>query len=602
MSESKVASGAISINGVSPETSQALTAVLERLEVAPAELVGGQAPLPKGRVTLSSVAVRGGVTVALSTDQPSLVSLPATVHVAEGDDSAAFEIGVGAVATPTPTLVTATLGAVNCRETLSVYPPEAEQPADNPAVSSQDATPQHADAITASVAGQAQQPSTAPAATPDRASPPAGTQQQPQSELFVPRTQESFTASLLSVAPAIPFAALVCIVASYLSQPQYFAPVPTGIALAVIAGLLAALAMRFWFRATSSQSVNRPAFSELLQRIGEIDARLASSNSTTAAPDVQTALNRVRTLGAQIGLALAKPGAQWLFGTGYIDMWRLVHRTEEALMAGQSGNDLVTAAVYDQLRLTGSQITNRADLLLKLQRAIAQISPAASIFLNQGQAADLPASNATQDAQGAARATLAEVRHAIDTFRDDNWAGLVRSRNHLVVVMTASGVATLLLLVAFLGVQAPVLSPITLADPLLSASVFYLTGAIVGLFNRLYSESRTGDGCVDDYGLTLARLTLTPVLSGLAGLGGVLLVGLLLSGVEGLTPGGGPPNATRTLPALTDIFNLQVNQFGLVVAAVFGFAPQLLVSTLQDEAARYTSAIKSTAAPVASNT
>ncbi len=45
---------------------------------------------------------------------------------------------------------------------------------------------------------------------------------------------------------------------------------------------------------------------------------------------------------------------------------------------------------------------------------------------------------------------------------------------------------------------------------------------MMGLFSRIYRESLTSTA-VDDYGLTLARLIATPLLSGLAGVGGVVL-------------------------------------------------------------------------------
>jgi hypothetical protein len=437
------------------------------------------------------------------------------------------------------------------------------------------------------------------------AAPPRVPQQNPA---WQPACQPNLTAGLLTVAPVIPFAALVCIVALYLMPPlvvQVPLPVLTGIAVALLGGLVAGLVVRYVLGTTSAESANASEFSALLQRIHEIDARLATIDGLALEPDSQTAHARAHVLRNQIQSEMEKPGTQWILGKGYVGMWRLVHRAEEALMVCESPNDLVAAALYDELRVNGSQISNGPDLLLKLHRAVAQINPAATMFLNQDKAASgdaPPTTDGHGDTQGAARAALSEVRHTVNMFRDDNWAGLAQLRNNIVVVMTATGVATLLLLSIVLSVRGPATAPVTLADPLLSASVFYLVGAIVGLFHRMYAESSAADGSVEDYGVTLARLTVTPVLSGLAGIGGVLLVALLLSGVTGLTPlVPSSAAAARTLPTLNEIFNLQLNQFGVVVAAIFAFTPQLIVSTLQGEAARYTSAIESTNAPVGSN-
>ena len=51
--------------------------------------------------------------------------------------------------------------------------------------------------------------------------------------------------------------------------------------------------------------------------------------------------------------------------------------------------------------------------------------------------------------------------------------------------------------------------------PIVSVAAIYLVGTIVGLFNRLAAESG-GETSIDDYGLSGARLLLTPALSGLA--------------------------------------------------------------------------------------
>jgi hypothetical protein len=76
----------------------------------------------------------------------------------------------------------------------------------------------------------------------------------------------------------------------------------------------------------------------------------------------------------------------------------------------------------------------------------------------------------------------------------------------------------------------------------------------------------------DDFGLSAARLIHTPLFSGLAALGGVVLVHMLESGAR---------------LSLADIFNLQQNEIGLVTAGIFGLTPALLVTGLQKQVERY---------------
>jgi hypothetical protein len=50
----------------------------------------------------------------------------------------------------------------------------------------------------------------------------------------------------------------------------------------------------------------------------------------------------------------------------------------------------------------------------------------------------------------------------------------------------------------------------------------------------------------------------------------------------------------KAIPDIGDIFNLDTNRFGLLVAAVFGLTPDLLINRLQGEADRYRTQLEST--------
>ena len=68
-----------------------------------------------------------------------------------------------------------------------------------------------------------------------------------------------------------------------------------------------------------------------------------------------------------------------------------------------------------------------------------------------------------------------------------------------------------------------------------------------------------------------------------------MLSSLVNSGTaQGLSP---------VLPHLGNIFNLDDRPFGLVLAAIFGLSPTVLISRLQQEAEKYKADLKSTESP-----
>jgi hypothetical protein len=113
---------------------------------------------------------------------------------------------------------------------------------------------------------------------------------------------------------------------------------------------------------------------------------------------------------------------------------------------------------------------------------------------------------------------------------------------------------------------------------ILVAVVFYIVGSMAGLFGRIYSESKANTGG-DDYGLSLGRLISTPLISGIAGIGGVFLYNLIILQV-----------APGSSGVLLSIFNINRLDY-LIAAAVFGYAPNLLMRGLQSN--KYVSALQS---------
>jgi hypothetical protein len=148
----------------------------------------------------------------------------------------------------------------------------------------------------------------------------------------------------------------------------------------------------------------------------------------------------------------------------------------------------------------------------------------------------------------------------------------------------------------FLLVALPILVQVH-RDRLTAAVAFYLVGAIIGLFNRLYLDAGT-EVATEDYGLATARLLHTPLFSGLAALGGALIIPLL-SGMasQAMTQAPSTPAGTSVGLTLTNLLDLSDRPFGLVFAALFGLSPAVLLSRLQQEAEQYKTDLKTSAAP-----
>jgi len=93
----------------------------------------------------------------------------------------------------------------------------------------------------------------------------------------------------------------------------------------------------------------------------------------------------------------------------------------------------------------------------------------------------------------------------------------------------------------------------------------------VGLFNQLYLEG-SAETATEDYGLATARLLHTPIISGLAALGGVLVIPMLSVLVNPSTSGASGQVAALDL---THLLNLTQQPFSLVLAATFGLSPTI---------------------------
>jgi hypothetical protein len=236
------------------------------------------------------------------------------------------------------------------------------------------------------------------------------------------------------------------------------------------------------------------------------------------------------------------------------------------------------------------------DFTLTVKPPAATAVPAGAVATPAGHAGGIT------DPTTLARAVLRTVRRAINEFRDERWNALVVARNRLAGTMIFTGLTAYVLLAIAIIKEAT-------NDAIVAASAFYLVGAVTGLLSRLYGEART-DAAVEDYGLSAMRLLSTPLVSGLVAIAGVVLVAMLPLATSVFTPPTNTPPAalqqpaaapssiapTPPVPTMDNIFDLNKNLLGLLVAAVFGLTPGLLFNRLQQQAETYKADLKTSEA------
>ena len=278
------------------------------------------------------------------------------------------------------------------------------------------------------------------------------------------------------------------------------------------------------------------------------------------------------------GPSNVRSGFRWSTASGYVNCFRALHRAEEALIEVEPRVLLIGDGLHDYLSLRDSRVPNRDGLMAGIRRAISRLEPSvARDFFESSESGNSGQETGNVAAQGdagcledrASRAVLREVRFAVNDFRDDAFDGLVRQRNRLWRTILVTGLVTYALLALGILARAP-------AEQLKIASAFFLTGAIVGMFNQLRIAG-SAKSAIEDFGLSEALLVQVPVVSGLAALAGVVVTGIVSPAA--LATAGDPIDA----PTLKEIFGPATFAAYLLVAAVFGLSPALLVDRLRKE-------------------
>lgn len=305
---------------------------------------------------------------------------------------------------------------------------------------------------------------------------------------------------------------------------------------------------------------------------------IALRNDCTSYYDAN--VKKVQECLAALDEELRKGELSWVDGSGYLNAWNLTHRAEEALVIVAPVEEVVKEAFHDDAAIEGSALPTRDDTLNMLRLAVRKLSPAAGIYMKPpavdpsalGAGGNNPPGPPDSQTAMEARNAIRIVKLTLDEFRDGLWDGLVRVRNRLVLTAMFTGTLSYVLLCAVLLLGATI-------PEIQAALIFYLVGAFTGMFGRLIIESQT-DTAVDDYGLTIARVVLTPLIAGLAALAGVFLLAILSVNLLQSPTATGPTK----IPTLDEIYSITKNPQGLLSAAIFGLTPNLFITVLQQQA------------------
>jgi len=373
-----------------------------------------------------------------------------------------------------------------------------------------------------------------------------------------------------------------------------------GIGTAVAICAWAALALLVRARLTSVETANTSVYNELLEQYHGISSRIETlqppendGDDGPARSAIAEATAQLETCRQDLGLVpdrLPATGTEWVLATGYAAVWRRLHRAQEALLLVEPTGHVIGTGLLDVARLENSTVPGREHLLRQVRTAIVVLDPDARRYLAQSEETDRGAGTANpepSEGEDAARVVLRNASRIINEFRDDRRDGLIRARNNLLRTVFVTGLAAYILLGLALIREVDELALVAMCS-------FYLVGAILGLFKQLGQASSVDTVKEGDYGLSTARLLHTPLFSGLAAVGGVVLLAV----VGAVVPANGAPD----IPKLREIFDLGVNQFGLVSAAAFGLTPNLLSQRLVKQAEQYKDDLKSTEASGATST
>lgn len=407
----------------------------------------------------------------------------------------------------------------------------------------------------------------------------------------------TYIPGLIATCFTIPLIATVITVAMYATARASDAEaIWFGLLGSIVVWLLESAVARRFLSARQSNPARYALASARIEALGErlIDSK-ASRVSAGSGPmqDGASALLYDHTEHAyeKLKKTLETRSSGWFFGYRWVELWRDIHAAE-AQSLGWAPLDLLAAeAMQDVLRLTGSTLSTREQLLAMSATAASQLgSPVSDYFA--AYTATVKGANPPQQttpsaqvqvAQAQARALLGRVRLSVETYRDNLWDHLASSFLQFLVGIFTVGWVTFAL-AAFMVAGHVAVTTVG------QAAGLYLVGAFFGIFARIVGEGRN-QSPADDYGHKTARIVITPLVSGMAALAGAVIyfvVSVILKNPSQLVTGLGP-----TSVPLSGAFNFRAYPAELVVAGIFGITPSLLITYVQKQTNALLGAIQS---------
>jgi hypothetical protein len=331
-----------------------------------------------------------------------------------------------------------------------------------------------------------------------------------------------------------------------------------------------------------------PLFALLFQRFGRVEGsnpteyeRLRSAYAglrtryETIQDDTKLGSRLAGSLLDGVALLLRIEGADpstrgmiWASQTGYVVARANLDSTDTALLEFKSREELAGLAVDLRACVDGSRIAGSASLVettRDMRVELARPDPDLALV----------------------RARLAQVKATIDEYRDGRRYGLTSARSSLYGAILLGGTLSYLVLgLAIVAGAGP--------EQIIAGIVFYLVGAVVGLFRQLAAASSADTQAAEDYGLDDARLIQRPLFSGVAAVGGVVLTTIAVALAPPATSSGSKAKPAPEVPSLEEIFDLGENKLAVVYAAFFGLTPALFARRLGAAAERFKADLQST--------
>lgn len=343
-------------------------------------------------------------------------------------------------------------------------------------------------------------------------------------------------------------------------------------------------------KANGSMSQSQQA-TILAEQISDQALRVSPAGQTPADNgDASSSREAVFSYRSAICFGLMQKSLSWVTGSGYLKLWDLMDKAEETLIAFAPTEKVISAAVYDEMRLNDSHIENNEEWRKKLRTAALVVDADAYRYLtplltsvgptpggsslpptipqggNNTAPAVSQAKTVDQQTLQQARAVLQLVRQIINDFDAKNWKKLLQARSQLLSTMTLVGLVTYGLVELIIATH---VNPVHL----FLLTIFGFVGALSGLLGRLSDESQSNTA-IDDYNLATARMLATPLLSALAAVIGIIIV-----------------SKTTILENPYSIASVLTN---FILAATFGLTPNLLLDQLRKKADEYKGNLKST--------